>query len=154
MSNLETLWEIYRWKGENADYVIDDSIHQEGRYALKVQLNVAAYSGVFLFYFQRNWKNAKKLRLSIYNPSREELRIVCRVNDFHHMQGKQLYEDRFNHIYTLAPGWRNISVDLADVKKAPKGRSMDLGQIAKVGIFALNLSRSRVMFIDDVRLEE
>lgn len=154
LSDFETPWELQRWSGENAVYAVDDSIYCEGRHALRVQLNIDAYSGVYLFYFPRDWKTAKNLSFCIYNPLVQDLEIVCRVNDSQHAQTGYLYEDRFNRSYFLSQGWHHIKIDMTDVRDAPKNRSMDLEQIVRVGIFTSHLIQPRIVYIDNVRLEK
>jgi hypothetical protein len=151
LSSFETPWEIARWQG-SASFAIDSGVHLDGKCSLRVQLSTDRYSGVHLKYFPENWKGAKSFRFSVYNPLDQELSLTCRINDKKHEAGKRRYSDRFNRLYKLPSGWTTIDIDVQDIRCAPKGRRMDMGHIAGLGIFAMDLPQSRVIYIDDVRL--
>lgn len=151
LSSFETPWEIQRWRGD-ADFAMDDSVQLEGKHSMRVLLGTDLYSGVSLFYFRENWEGATGFRFSVYNPSEESLAITCRINDQAHNEGRRVYEDRFNHRYSLPKGWSTIAIGIEDIREAPKGRQMDLRHIKGVGFFATQLPRVRVIYIDDVRL--
>lgn len=151
LSDFETPWEIQRWTG-NAERFIDDRVYLAGRHAMGVQLDTNQYSGVTLFYFPGNWEGARRFRFSVYNPAKEALPIVCRINDREHHYGSGAYDDRFNRDYVLQHGWSTIEIDIEDIRDAPKLRSINLKDICEVGIFAVRLPRARVMYVDEVGL--
>ena len=151
LSSFETPWEIERWGG-NAAYAIDDHVHLEGEHSLRVLLGTGKYSGVNLKYFPENWDRAKRFRFSVFNPRDEVLELVCRINDQQHQQGRQRYADRFNCLYKFPKGWTTVDIDVQDIRTAPQGRLMDMSHIKGVSVFAMDLPKSRVIYIDDVRL--
>ena len=153
LSDFETPWEIQRWHG-NADISIDNSINLNGMHSLKVQLKTTRYSGVYLFYFPRNWAKAKSFQFSICNPSDRVIRMTCRINDGEHDRRSNRYEDRFNRQFRFSKGWTTITIPISDIENAPKGRKMDLKDITGVGFFVSKLTQPRVVYIDDVKLEE
>jgi hypothetical protein len=116
-------------------------------------LDTSLYSGVALVYFPRDWRGYHFLSLEALNPSSEEIDITCRIHDLRHEEGEQRYEDRFNKAFRLRSGWNHFRVDLEEVARAPAGRTLDLGTIRAVGIFATRLSTPRTIFLDHIRLE-
>jgi len=152
LSDFETPFERSRWEGD-ARYAPDSSIARSGKASLKVDMDTSLYSGVALVYFPKNWKGHRFLVLDVYNPSPDVLEITCRIHDRRHEEGEQRYQDRFNRIFRLPLGWNEIRIDLGDVAKAPAGRTMDLGEIRVVGLFAMKLPQPRTMYLDNVRLE-
>jgi hypothetical protein len=116
-------------------------------------MDTSLYSGITLVHFPRNWRGYRFLVLEVFTPSPEGLEVTCRIHDRQHEEGEQRYEDRFNKNFHLRPGWNCIRIDLDEVTRAPVGRTMDLGEIREVGLFASRLPVPRTIFVDYVRLE-
>ena len=151
LSDFETPFEIDRWAGD-AEFVADRSMAFHGKSSLKVQLNTSTYSGVGLKYFLRDWQGYRVIEFSIYNPSSEPLKMICRVHDRQHTRGPELYEDRFNRSYLLTKGWNPIAIDLEEIARAPKNRRMNMSQIQGISIFAVQLPQPRIIHLDYIRL--
>lgn len=151
LAGFETPWEMARWHG-SAEYAIDSSVHLKGKCSLRVRLGTEQYSGISLNYFPENWEGAKKVRISVFNPSKQGLALTFRIHDRQHENHRWRYVDRFNRRYELPAGWTTIEIDTQEIRNAPKGRQMDMGHISSVGIFAMNLPHPRMCYIDDVRL--
>ena len=151
LSDFETPFEIDRWTGD-AKLSIDDAVHFNGGSSLKVALNTSKYSGAILKYFPGNWSNYKYLRLNIFNPRKEPLKIICRIHDRRHTDGNQAYDDRFNKNYVLNDGWNLIEIPLKEVVNAPKDRKLNLKEVQEIGIFVYRLPRPWVIYIDNVSL--
>ena len=151
LSGFETPFEIKRWSAET-DLLIDESIKQTGKASLRVSLNTNTYSGVELRYFPRNWAPYNFLQFSVYNPSSEDMLIVCRIHDDERVQNGIRYEDRFKRRYLIPQGWHRINVSLKDVENAPKNRKMNMQRIMNVRFFTIRLPYPRIIHIDDVRL--
>jgi hypothetical protein len=138
LSDFETPFEKYRWDAY-AEIGIDKTVARSGNTSLKLKLNTDAFSGVFLKFFPSN-------------SEQDSLMITCRINDTYHWKRDYKYNDRFNEKYVLKPGWNDISISLENVKKAPKSRFMDLAKIDLIGIFAVRLPKTRIIYIDSVKL--
>ena len=151
LSDFETPFELDRWSG-GANKAIDHTVYFHGNSSMKVLLGTTRYSGVTLKYFPGNWEDYKTLQLYIFNPEKDQLQITCRIHDKRHEDGIQNYNDRFNQKYTLQKGWNQIKILLEQVKNAPNGRKIDLGQIRAIGIFSTGLTKQTVIFMDDIRL--
>jgi hypothetical protein len=152
LSDFETPFEKDRWGG-GARSSVDRSVARHGKASLRVEMDTSLYSGVSFVYFPRNWTGYRFLNLGVLNPSSEGIKITCRIHDRRHEEGEQRYEDRFNKGFRLRPGWNDLRIDLGEVARAPVGRTMDLGEIRVVGLFASRLPAPRTMFVDYVRLE-
>lgn len=148
----ETPFERSRWEG-GARISVDRSIAFHGEASLRVEMDTSLYSGITLVHFPRNWRGYRFLVLEVFTPSPEGLEVTCRIHDRQHEEGEQRYEDRFNKNFHLRPGWNCIRIDLDEVTRAPVGRTMDLGEIREVGLFASRLPVPRTIFVDYVRLE-
>lgn len=151
LSTFETPFEIERWRG-NSERTIDHDIVKHGKSSLKVSLTTAQYSGVFLVHFPGDWRNFNFLRLDIFNPSSEPLKIHCRVHDRLHITNGFPYDDRFNSTFILNRGWNNIKISLDRILNAPVSRTMDLANIKGFGIFVVRLPTPEVIYLDHVRL--
>lgn len=151
LSDFETPFEVDRWRGGEMPERVN-TIARHGRFSLKVRLNTSRYSGVSLNYFPGDWRSFDSLQFSLFNPSTQPLRIICRVHDIHHKDYGQVYSDRFNRSCDLHPGWNDIRIPLSDIAHAPKNRKMDLSHIRGFCIFAVRLPRPETIYVDDVRL--
>jgi len=151
LSDLETPFEIKRWEG-HSQFEVDRTIFRQGESSLRVLLNTDQYSGVGLKYFANDWRNYNYLQFDLFNPSSGPLKVNCRVHDFYHTKHGEHYDDRFNTSYLIPQGWSDIRISIKDIVNAPKNRRMDLRHIQGFYIFVVRLSRSKIVYIDDVRL--
>jgi hypothetical protein len=152
LSDFETPFETGRWDG-SARFSLDRTVASHGKASLRVVMDASLFSGVALVYFPRNWSGFRILKMDALNPSPVGVDITCRIHDQRHDEGDQRYEDRYNKVFHLRSGWNEIRVDLGEVTRAPVGRTMDLGKIRAVGIFATRLTTPRIIFLDHMRLE-
>jgi len=151
LSTFETPFEIERWSG-NSKRTIDHNIAKHGKSSLKVLLTTAQYSGVFLVHFPGDWRNFSFLRLDIFNPSSELLKVHCRIHDRLHITNDYPLDDRFNSQFILTQGWNNIKISLDRILNAPVSRTMDLANIRGLGVFVVRLPTPEVIYVDNVRL--
>jgi VanZ family protein len=150
LADFETPFETKRTDRENSERC--DEQAKKGKHSLQVQLTTETYSGTGLTYFPRDWSGYDHLNFSIYLPTEEGLKLTCRINDMQHVQHDQKYEDRFNRSFWMKKGWNDIKISLKDIADAPADRKMDLTQIQGLGIFAVQLPKSRTIYLDHVYL--
>ena len=151
LSGFETSFEIDRWTG-GAPFEVGKEVKKSGVAAMKVMLNTDTYSGVALKYFPGDWEGYRIIQFSVFNPDSDELKLTCRIHDWQHTQGSQVYTDRFNRSFSISQGWHTITMPLEQVKEAPQNRRMDMQRIQGMGIFATRLPFPRTIYIDDVRI--
>ena len=151
LSGFETPFEIDRWSG-NAGLSVETVTSISAGRLLKLSLTTEQYSGVSLNYFDGDWTSARTLKISVYNPDANPLKITCRIHDLQHTDGYEEYEDRYNRSFILTQGWNHIEIDLEEVEQSPATRSIDMSRIRGLGIFVVSLPAPRILYLDDVRL--
>jgi hypothetical protein len=152
LSDFESKLELSRWSGD-MPFVRSKTKVLHGKSSLKVTFGTSKYSGVFLNYFPSNWMKYKYLKYNIYYSDIDTLYFTCRIHDEKHEKSIQVYSDRYNRQYFLVKGWNEILISLNDVKNAPKNRIMDMANIRGLGIFTVQLSEPREVYMDYFRLE-
>ena len=151
LSDFETPFEIDRWGG-NGNLTVADL--PDGSRALRIALKTTLYSGAGMDYLPSDWRGYQTLNLVFFNPDATALGMTLRVHDRQHEQGPHAYatQDRFNRHFVLKPGWNKISVALAQIRHAPRGRLMDLSQIRDISFFTTRLPHPRVIYLERIYL--
>ncbi len=144
---LEHPRDVARWSG---DVALTDTVAAHGRACLAVRLTTTTYSGTGTRRLPHDWRGYDGLVFELHNPRPDTLKLTLRINDRRH---DQRYEDRFNTRVLARPGWTRVRIPLADVRRAPRDREMDMSDIFQLGIFATRLPGPRTIHLDHVRLE-
>lgn len=150
LSDFESRRQLADWGG-NIEQVQDPVA--QGKFSLALHLGTERYSGGGLNNLVGDWRGYDYLRFELYHPGDEALPLTLRINDTQHDRSEGLFEDRFNQRLWAQPGWNSYRIALEDVRNAPKGRSMNLASIQRLGIFSTQLSKSHTIYLDSVRLE-
>ena len=152
LGNFESPLELRRWGG-NVSRIRFPGTEAEN-WVLKSEFDTAPYSGISLKSFSRDWTRYGKLVFEAFVPEQEKLKITIRIHDDkHYSLGLGNYHDRYNQELELNPGWNQIRVLLEDVKNAPSKREMDMNNISRIGIFTIGLAKTRLLYLDALRLE-
>ena len=155
LSDLETPFELERWIGESKQ--IDENVVRHGKKSLRVSLHNEAHAGTYadiiLLHFPRNWSKYKTVHWSVFNPLEEELTFNCRIHDKYHKKTGYDTDDRFIKTFVLHHGWNDLSISLAEVKNAPKGRTMDMNHIESLHFFTKKIPEQQNIYIDYVYLQ-
>lgn len=153
LAGFETPFEADRWEGNAQRSVVAAPAPRSGP-ALRAVLGTERYAGLFLTAFPGDWRGYSTLAVELHNPMAQPLRLTCRIHDRAHAEtAVQAYQDRFNRSVLLQPGWTSLRIELAEVAAAPLGRRLDLGRVAGVGFFAIELEAPVVLHLADLRLE-
>lgn len=120
----------------------------QGLFSLAVTLNPARYSGVRVAVPVSDWSPYQQLQMDFFNPEPELLIVMLRISDRQHDRGENRFDDRFNQLITLKPGWNHIAIPLSRIRTAPKARAMNLDEVSSIGLFASNLPAPREFFWD------
>ena len=121
--------------------------------SLKLDLGTETYSGVSLNNLPADWHDYETLSITLFNPSTAPLTLTLRINDVAHDRSDHAYNDRYNTRLTLGPGSNTFTLKLADIENAPDGRSMDMSQVRRMGLFAVRLPEPRTVCLLDLRLD-
>ncbi|MGI6656351.1 MAG: VanZ family protein [Desulfobulbus sp.] len=151
LSNFETPFERYRWKDPRQTRR-ERNIVREGRFSMQVRLSTNKYSGTSLFYFPKDWRSYRRLHFSVYNPKNSPLELHCRIHDQEHRKYGSAFSDRYNERFAVHHGWNDLVIDLDKVRKAPKGRMMDMERIQGFGLFVVNLPEPQSLYLDALYL--
>jgi hypothetical protein len=119
--------------------------------ALVVEFARGRWPGVSLREPVPDWSAYRTLLIDVENPDTLKLGFTVRVHDRGHWRD---YSDRFNRHFELAGGERRtLRIDLGEVARAPRGRLMDMRQIADVTLLRDALDGSRRLRLYTLRLE-
>jgi VanZ family protein len=119
--------------------------------ALEVDFVADEFPGVSFHEPVPDWRQYKTLVIDLQNPDAEPLSLVVRVHDRPH---RHSFHDRFNRRYELAAGERRtLKIPLEDIRRAPRGRPMDMANISDVTLFKRIPKGSRRLRVYLLRLE-
>ncbi len=153
LSDFESRWDLPFWEGSVLR--IREPVDQ-GEYSLAVRLlstQKNPYAGAHLTRLVSDWRGYQALRLSIFNPGTEMLRMTLRINDTAHDRSEGLFSDRYNGRLMVEPGWNHYRIPLADIANAPENRTMNLARVNRLLIFATGVIEPRWIYLDNLRLE-
>ena len=150
LAGFESESELSRWNGGGC-LSRDTTVSRQGDYSAKIGLTTDLYSGVSLHHFPGDWSGQDGLAFSVFNPG-QEIALHYRIHDIMHRGAMQEYSNRFNGKTVLHPGWNDIAIPMTDILHGPQKRRMDLTQIHGFGIFVVQQTDRRILFLDNVRL--
>ncbi|MCC5812021.1 MAG: hypothetical protein JJU06_16820 [Ectothiorhodospiraceae bacterium] len=149
LSDFETRHEHRRWSSGT----VTTEMARAGSRSLRLDLQPGRYSGTMMRRSFGDWSEFTHFRFSIYNPDIQPLILTVSIRDHAHFQRGGLYNDRFNQRYTLERGWNDISIPIETIRAAPRERQLDVSDLAEVVLFTSNLTRPRVIYLDQVMLD-
>jgi hypothetical protein len=119
--------------------------------ALEVDFARSPWPGVSLREPVPDWSTYRTLLIDVENPDAVELKFTVRVHDRGHWRD---YSDRFNRRVVLAARERRtLRIDLAEVRRAPKGRLMDMHQVSNITLLRDARDGRRRLRLYAMRLE-
>ncbi len=151
LAGFESRFELSRWESDRVDLCMVTSPRVQGKYSGKFTLTTDEYSGLSLQNFPGDWSGWSGLAFNVFNPGLP-VALHYRVHDQFHRDGNQDYDDRFNGTTVLHHGWNGIVIPMTDIVSGPKNRKTDLTKIAGFGVFVMNQTERRVLYLDNVRL--
>lgn len=151
LAGFESPLEASRWGG-GAVFSRSGEVAAAGRFSLRADFSTDRYSGIFLNHFPRDWRGYRALRLDIFNPLSEPVRLHLLLADRYHRENGWRLADRFNATCAVVPGWSRITIDLEEASAAPAGRRMAMDEIECFGLFTAALPAPITLYFDDVRL--
>ena len=115
-----------------------------------VELLPATYPGVSVSEPYPDWRAYRELVLSLHSQDPAPYEMVLRIHDRQH---DHTYRDRYNRVLNVEYGTNHYRIPLAEISAAPAERTMRLGQVAGVILFAWNLPQARQICIGKIKLE-
>ncbi len=151
IADFESRLELFQYHGTLERSAL---VHSRGNYSLQLTLHATEYSGINISRSFADWNPYKYLRLDIHVPDSKQLDIVIRVNDILHDKDGWKDDDRYNYRTRLHQGWNYLTLSVAEIRKGPASRLMDLQKISAIGIFTAKLPAARIIYLDNIRLEK
>lgn len=96
-----------------------------------------------------DWRGYEALELEIFLEGDTPLKVILRIDDARHNGS---YVDRFRREISLQPGAQHLRIPLADIAAAPQSRTLDIGNIRSLTLFADRPGRPSTLYIDDLQL--
>jgi hypothetical protein len=154
LASFETKRELSRFefvKEKNPGIVLISD--NEGRQipAMQLRLPPGKYPGFALSYFPGDWRDMRALRLIIVNPGSTPFEMTVRIDDADYDYRLDL-DDRYNRSFPLSPGLNRIEIPLVDVAAAPRARTLDLGRVQTLLVYAVDLEQPRRIIIGPITL--
>jgi VanZ family protein len=120
-----------------------------GKPVARITLLVGPYPGLELIEPQPDWSGYSNLNFKVFSENPASMLLTIRVHDKKH---NQLYNDRFNHAFTVRHGENLVKIPLAEIRTAPKNREMDMKEIAGMMLFTGRLKQPENIYISNIRL--
>lgn len=153
IADFESEDTLVRWDNEDVSkFEIDYQLYTKGESSVLVEFTTGDYPGVSLEVVYPDWSGYNFFDVSVHNDQNENLDIEIKVYDHLHKRTGYNYGDRFNHVVNLHPGWNTLKIKLLDVFHAPKGRSMNLDDIAGFSLFIHDPDEIKTIHLDDIHL--
>ncbi len=129
----------------------DELSASPGESAARVRFLPEQYAGVNFHEPWPDWRGYSTLAIELANPTGGELELVVRVHDASH---NNELDDRYNHAIKLPARTRQaFRFPLEDIRRAPRGRAMDMQRIRGVVVFRIDDSSSDEMYLRRIWLE-
>ncbi len=115
----------------------------------RLDLLPGEYPGVVFDEPFPDWRGASRLVLTVVSDLDEPLPLTIRIDDAWH---DNRYADRFNRQLVVRPGLNRLVIPLADVRRAPDRREMDMRHVRRIILFAYRLARPTHVYLGTLRL--
>ena len=150
LSDFESPYELTRWSGNHLKM---EKLDANNNHVMGNTFTTDEYSNLTFETFPGNWTGFSNISFIIFNEDTKGHVLTLRIHDQHHRKSDWNYNDRFNQVINLTPGWNNISIDLNVVRVQPKNRNIDMSKIEKIILFSYKLKANTRLYFDDFRLE-
>ncbi|MDH3627920.1 MAG: hypothetical protein OEV00_01675 [Acidobacteriota bacterium] len=97
-----------------------------------------------------DWTEYDLLAFELFSEQPHAVKITLTIDDAKH---DFQWADRYNRRLHIAPGRNEIRIPLEEVRLGPGARELDLRSIVSMSLYFSNPHETRVLWIDDVRLE-
>ncbi len=115
----------------------------------RIDAHQSKYPGFVFSEPYPDWRGYRSLEVDVYLDYPEPRDFVLRVHDQQH---DKTFEDRFNGVVSLQPGFQTVHFDLEDVKHGPRSRELQLSEVDGVAFFTVDLERQLTLYLGAMRL--
>ena len=137
-------WECHKW------FELSKENATSGNHALKVTLPPGQYPGINFHEIRSNWSEFRYLKMDVFNPANVKINFHIRIDD--NKSGWE-YANRFDIDFGLKPGMNHITISTESIRTNIHHRPLDLKRIKRMMVFLMNNTKSRELYIDNIRLE-
>ena len=117
----------------------------------RLDLEPAKYPGLTFEEPYPDWRGYRTLVLTIVSDLDAPLTMALRIHDAAH---NERFEDRFNRRLTVQPGRNTFRIPIEEIRRAPRGREMDLGRVREILLFSRRIDRPTHVYLGPLRLEK
>ena len=154
LASFEITREVGNWGPHKALLELTDEWSSDGRQSAKLTMQAEQFPGLAMLWMNHDWTGFRYLKFDIRNPGDKPLSLIIKVQDKLHTQTGFKYRDRYHQKIVIDPETvANVVVDLAAVKAAPEGRTMNMTEINLIDLFGVDVTEPTVLYLDYVRLE-
>jgi predicted MPP superfamily phosphohydrolase len=137
-------WECHKW------FELSKENATSGNHALKVTLPPGQYPGINFQKIKNDWSEFRYFKMDVFNPANVKINFHIRIDD--NKSGWE-YANRFDIDFGLKPGMNHITISTESIRTNIHHRPLDLKRIKRMMVFLMNNTKSRELYIDNIRLE-
>jgi VanZ family protein len=115
----------------------------------QLMLYPADYPGLEIREPYPDWRGFDTLAFEVYSPDGRISNLQVRIHDRQHSGD---YSDRFNRVVNLQSSALPVRIALSDIVGAPRGRNLDIGEVASIILFVHGLQDTGSLYISDLHL--
>ena len=116
----------------------------------RIRFDAGSFPGVSIIEPSPDWSAYRNLRFKVGSGSYVNTDLFLRIHDKNHDYN---YQDRFNKKLVIRPGLNEIVISLAQIKKGPLNRDLDLTNVAELIIFMSKVEKSQLLEISNIYLD-
>ena len=156
LASFEGPRELHTWHVHQATIDQSTTWSTHGSASMRVKGSVGTeYPGVNFQWPIADWHGWTALEFDVFNPCDKQLRLRINVTDKLHAATDFAAADRYTTSAALPPRKHVcIRIELADIKKGPVTRPMDLSRIESMNLIIVRPETDFVFMIDNVRLTD
>jgi len=124
--------------------------HAAGDRAARITFASGDYPALLITEPYPDWRGYDRLVIDVYSELDHALTLALRMDD---AGQKEEHGNQFNRRLVIQPGVNRIAIPLAEVEQGERGRSLDMGRMHSVVLFALRPVEAFSVWVDGVRLE-
>jgi len=150
LGSFETNYELSWWQGPVS---ISEERAWQGRRSLAVELEPGEYQSARMITPPRDWSAYNRLSMAVYNPKLTPLTLTVRIDDHNSLDSNVAFGQRFNESFIVEFGWNLVQIPLHPPENFAGEKLVDLSDIARLEIFAVDLEQPHRIHLDQLRLE-